>query len=82
MGVVCGCGFSCGVCKVPLCTQTLSASPGVLTHVVTIVTPAQFLSLLPASGSLDFFLPFIQRSCCLHAAQGVAKQLHSTVLHK
>lgn len=42
-----------------------------LEHVVAMTTPEEFMSLLPSTGALRFFLPFIESS--LH--QYVARQL-------
>ena len=50
-----------------------------LSHVITLTTPQQFLALLPPTGSVQFFLPFIERSCKLHFSRATSEQLHSSL---
>lgn len=49
-----------------------------LEHVVTMTTPDEFLSLLPPSGALEFFLPFIERSLQHYIARQLAAQLNNS----
>ena len=52
-----------------------------LDHVVEFCSPNDLLSLLPPSGTLPFFLPFIERSCKLHFSKQLAlpTQAHTSV---
>ena len=49
-----------------------------LEHVVSMTTPQEFLAVLPSSGCLHFYLPFVEHSCRLHVSGLVARQLHAT----
>lgn len=53
-----------------------------LDHVVLLTSPEEFFSVLPPNGSLDFYLPFIETSCKLFAANQIAEELHTSVLHQ
>ncbi len=43
-----------------------------LDHVVELCSPEDLLTLLPPSGALPFFLPFIERSFKLHVSRQLA----------
>lgn len=49
-----------------------------LGHVVALCTTEEFLGLLPPSGSLSFFLPFIEKSCKLELSAQLAQHLTDT----
>lgn len=59
----------------------LSSLPlqGVLSHVVTLTSPEEFLDLLPPGGSLDFFLPFMEHSCKLFVSHQVVERLNTSI---
>ena len=52
---------------------------GVLSHVVTLTSPEEFLDLLPPGGSLDFFLPFMEHSCKLFVSHQVVERLNTSI---
>ena len=59
-------------------TYNLSCYTAALEHVVTMTTPEEFLSLLPPSGALEFFLPFIESSLQHYVARQLAAQLNNS----
>ena len=62
-------------------SSPLSSLPlqGVLSHVVTLTSPEEFLNLLPPGGSLDFFLPFMEHSCKLFVSHQVVERLNTSI---
>ena len=75
--------FSLAVRVSPPLSLFLPSSPppslhaAALNHVLTVTTPEEFLAVLPPSGSVNFYLPFIEHSCKLYLSRQVAEQLHS-----
>ena len=53
---------------------------GALFYVVEITSPDEFFQLLPAKGSLNFFLPVIERCCQLYAAEQLGDEIRTAIL--
>lgn len=64
--------------SISLSLSLSSYNAAALNHVLTVTTPEEFMALLPPSGSINFYLPFIEHSCKLYLSRQVAEQLHST----
>ena len=73
------------ILEVSLIQSILSRSlltAAALNHVLTVTTPEEFMALLPSSGSIDFYLPFIEHSCKLYLSRQVAEELHSKTTYR
>lgn len=53
---------------------------GALFYVVEITSPDEFFNLLPAKGSMNFFLPVIERCCQLYAAEQLGDEIRTAIL--
>ena len=58
----------------------ISFTLGALFYVVEITSPDEFFQLLPAKGSLSFFLPVIERCCQLYAAEQLGDEIRTSIL--